>query len=233
MKKKALVIHSGGLDSSLCLALAAKEFGKDEVLSLSFNYDQRHSPELLQAQEICDEWKIDHTVISIQCMKSITRSALIGSDIPIHHEKGESANTLVMGRNGLMTRLGAIHAQHLGARCIFLGVLEDDGEQMGYRDCTRHYFDLKQEILRLDLADPLFEIRTPLVALSKKETFELSNKLGLLKFLLDKTISCYEGIRYHGCRRCPSCQIRNTAIAEFMQEHPDFQLPESYLLCCR
>jgi 7-cyano-7-deazaguanine synthase len=124
-----------------------------------------------------------------------------------------------------MVRLGAIHAQHLGAHYLYTGIIEVDAKKMGYRDCTRNYMDLKQEILRMDLADPLFEIRTPLVYMTKKETLELSYELGILPFLLQETISCYEGIKVQGCGKCPSCEIRNHAIAEFMSEHPNFPAP--------
>jgi 7-cyano-7-deazaguanine synthase len=224
MRKKAIVIHSGGLDSSLCLALAIKEFGAKDVLSLSFNYGQRHTPEIIQAAKICQAWGVDHVVLTIECMQEITRSALIGRSIAMRHD-GDAANTLVMGRNGLMARLGAIHAQSLGAKCIFLGILEVDGKRNGYRDCTREYMDLKQQIMRIDLADPLFEIRTPLVHKSKKESLEMSYQLGILDFLLRESITCYEGIPWQGCTKCPSCEIRNTALREFQLSHPQFLMP--------
>lgn len=195
MKKKAVVIHSGGLDSSLCLALAIREFGVENVLSLSFCYGQRHEPELKQAADICQCWGVDHVELSIECLQEITQSALIGNKIPIKHH-GQEANTIVIGRNGLMAQIGAIHANYLGAHCIFMGIIEVDAHKMGYRDCTREYVDLKQQSLRIDLADPSFEIRTPLVKMSKKETLELSHELGILEFLLDKSISCYEGVRH-------------------------------------
>ena len=225
MKKKAVVIHSGGLDSSLCLALAAREFGPSEVLSISFCYGQRHKPEITQAEKICKTWGIDHMLLNIDCLEKITESALIGHSIPMNQEDGKAANTLVMGRNGLMVRLGAIHAQHLGAHYIYTGIIEVDAKKMGYRDCTRAYMDLKQEILRQDLGDPMLEIRTPLVYMSKKETLELSYSLGILPFLLQESISCYEGKKLQGCGNCFSCEIRNNAIAEFLSEHKEFPAP--------
>lgn len=224
MQKKAVVIHSGGLDSSLCLALAIREFGPKQVLSLSFAYAQRHLPEIVQAAKISKAWGVDHVALSIDCLQEITSSALIGHAQPIYGKDGTS-NTLVMGRNGLMAHLGGIHAQHLGAKCIYLGIIEVDAERMAYRDCTREYMDLKEKILRLDFADPHFEIRTPLVYLTKCQTLELSYELGVLEFLLKESISCYEGIPHQGCRKCPTCQIRNEAIVEFMHLHPEFTLP--------
>ena len=226
---KAVVIHSGGMDSSLCLALAIREFGKNEVLSLSFLYQQRHSPELEQAAKICREWGVAHKVLPIDCMQEITNNALLDHQMPIQHGHGDNPpNTLVVGRNGLMARLGAIHANHLGAQYIYMGIIEVEGSHSGYRDCSRTYMDLKQELLRIDLNDSLFEIRTPLVKMSKKETMILGYELGILEFLLSETISCYEGIPKKGCNTCPACTLRQEGIFQFLKEFPSFKLP--YLL---
>src|SRR5665213_51599 len=163
MRKKTIVIHSGGMDSSICLALAMKEFSKENVLSLSFSYEQRHAREIRQAAKICHAWHVDHVVIPLECLQEITQNALMNPNIPIKHLPGQTPNTLVVGRNGLMARLGAIHANHLGAHCIYMGIIGVDGSNSGYRDCSRDYMDLEQHVLRIDLDDPKFEIRTPLV----------------------------------------------------------------------
>lgn len=218
MKKQAIIIHSGGMDSSLCLALAIREFGKENVLSISFRYDQRHAVELEQAAKICRDWGVAHVVLSIDCLKEITNNALMDPSIAIEHSDTCPPNTLVVGRNGLMARLGAIHAHHLGAHCIYMGVIEVEEANSGYRDCSRRYMDLMQEILRIDLDDPSFEIRTPLVKMTKKETMELGDRLGILPYLLQETVSCYEGVRGEGCGRCPACKLRNEGIRQFREE---------------
>ena len=188
MKKSAIVVHSGGMDSSLCLALALKEFGADEVLSLSFKYGQRHSLELERAGQICQAWNIDHIELSIDCLQQITYNALMDKVADIHHEVGKAPNTLVTGRNGLMARLASIHAQSLGAQCIYMGVIEVESANSGYRDCSREYMDLMQILMRIDLDDDAFEIRTPIVKMTKKETMELGHQLGVLDYLLKHTI---------------------------------------------
>jgi 7-cyano-7-deazaguanine synthase len=222
MKKKAVVVHSGGMDSSLCLALAVKEFGPENVLSVSFSYHQRHSLELIRAQEISAYFLVDHVEIDLSCLSQITESALIGNKTKIEHTKGEAPNTLVVGRNGLMARLASIHAQSLGAKCIYMGVMELEEANSGYRDCSRAYMDIIQSALRLDFSDPSFDIRTPLVKMNKKESMELGQKLGVLEYLLEKTVTCYEGIEKEGCLRCPACKLRNNGLKIFSLEHPEF-----------
>jgi 7-cyano-7-deazaguanine synthase len=221
MKKKAVVVHSGGMDSSLCLAVAVKEFGASEVLSLSFSYDQRHSDELKKAQEISAHFGVDHAEVSLNCLGQITESALIGKKTAIEHKTGEAPNTLVVGRNGLMARVAGIHAQSLGAHAIYMGVMELEEANSGYRDCSRSYMDIIQTALRMDFADPHFEIRAPLVKMTKKETMELGLKLGCIEYLLENTITCYEGIPREGCGKCPACKLRNEGLKIFSLEHPE------------
>lgn len=222
MKKKAVVVHSGGMDSSLCLALAVKDFGPENVLSLSFTYNQRHSIELERATTISQHFGVDHAELDLSCLSQITKSALIGNDQKIEHKKGETPNTIVIGRNGLMARLAGIHANSLGANAIYLGVMELEAANSGYRDCSREYMDVIQKALRMDFADESFEIRTPLVRMTKKETMELGYKLGVLEYLLETTVTCYEGIEKEGCMKCPACKLRNEGIKIFSLEHPSF-----------
>lgn len=228
MKKKAIVIHSGGMDSSICLALAAKEWGKENILSLSFLYQQRHSLEIEQAKRICFDWNIDHDTLDLSVLKKITDNALINSSTPINHIEGKAPNTLVLGRNGLMARLGAIYAQHLGADCIYMGIMELESSNSGYRDCSRAYMDLKQKILQIDLNHSTFEIKTPLVFLTKKQSLELAFELGVLEYLLTETISCYEEKRYFGCKICPACLLRNEGLRQFKVSYPNFILPNCF-----
>lgn len=223
MKKKAVVVHSGGMDSSLCLALAVKEFGTENVLSVSFTYNQRHSIELERATEISRHFNVDHVLLDLSCLSKITDSALIGNDKTIEHKPGEAPNTLVTGRNGLMARVAAIHANSLGAHCIYMGVMELEEANSGYRDCSRTYMDIVEAALKMDFADPSFEIRTPLVKMNKKETMELGFELGVLQYLLETTVTCYEGIPKEGCLKCPACKLRNNGLKIFSLEHPEFK----------
>lgn len=220
MQKKAVVVHSGGMDSSLCLALAIRDFSPADVLSLSFDYGQRHSNEVGRAQVIAQHMGVDHAVVKLSCLAQITSNALTNSSIPITHNQGEAPSTLVVGRNGLMARLAGIHAHSLGAHCIYVGIMGLEGANSGYRDCSRAYMDLVQAALRLDFADDGFEIRTPLVHMSKAETMELGHQLGVLEYLLEKTVTCYNGIPHKGCGTCPACLLRNEGLKAFLRTHP-------------
>ena len=206
---KAVVIHSGGMDSSICLALAIGEYGKDHVLSLSFSYGQRHQSELAAAKKIADNWGVAHEVIPLDFYRRLTRNALIDDTQAIAR-----GNTLVVGRNGLLARLGAIFAHSHGAQVIYMGVMGLEEANSGYRDCTREYMDLQEKILRIDLDDPEFEIRTPLVAMTKVQTLAVAEDLGVLQQLLDWTITCYEGFSGKGCGVCPACMLRNEGVRQ-------------------
>lgn len=225
MKKSVVVVHSGGMDSSLCLAVAIERFGRENVLSLSFRYGQRHSEELERAALICRRWDVDHVVVPLLCLTEVTDNALTNHEVPIEHREGQAPNTLVTGRNGLMARVAGIHANHIGARRIAMGIIEVESANSGYRDCSRHYMDLMQAILRIDFDDPDFEILTPVVAMTKAETMELGYELGVLEFLLQQTITCYDGVPLAGCRVCPACKLRNEGIREFQAKHPEFDVP--------
>lgn len=216
MRKQAVVVHSGGMDSSICLKLAVDRFGAGEVLSLSFRYGQRHSNELEQAAKICHDWGVNHHILQLDCLQEITENALMNQSLPIEHHLDTPPNTLVVGRNGLMARLAAIHADHLGAEKIYMGVIEVESANSGYRDCSRHYMDLMENILRIDLDNPRFEILTPVVKMTKCQTMALADNLGVLDYLLKETVTCYEGIRGRGCESCPACKLRNEGIDHYM-----------------
>lgn len=222
---EAIVLHSGGMDSSLCVAHAVERYGAERVLSLGFAYGQRHSDELVRAERIAEHFGVRRHVVELRFYASLTRNALMDADMPFEQRPGEAPNTLVTGRNGLMMRLGAILAEQLGARILYAGVIGVEAANSGYRDCTRHYVDLIQDILRLDLGDARFEIRTPLVHMTKAETMEFGLALGCLPFLLEATVTCYDGIPLAGCRRCQACELRNEGLAVFLAEHPDFVAP--------
>lgn len=221
-KKKAVVLHSGGIDSSTCLWIAKQDF---EVTSISFAYQQKHLSEIEAAYNICQEWGISRVVFHLDLLPHITSNALTNPQQAIIYSEG-SANTMVVGRNGLMAHLAGIYAHSIGASHLFLGVTEIEGVHNGYRDCSRNYFNIKEQILRIDLANPNFQIHTPVIHLNKKEILYLAHELKILSYLLEHTISCYQGISHLGCQKCPACHSRNNGLKEFLKETPSFYFPE-------
>lgn len=221
IKKKAIIVHSGGMDSTICLLLALEKYGKENILSMSFTYGQRHTNELNNAAQICEDLGIDHLVVNIDCLQQITKSSLLDKKLKMDNIDGQSPNTMVVGRNGLMARIAAIHADFIGAQCIYMGVMELEEANSGYRDCSRKYMDIVQAALRIDIDNPDFEIKTPLVYMNKKQSMELAYQMCKLEYLLENTMSCYEGVAGFGCGVCPACVLRNSGIKDFLQEHPD------------
>jgi 7-cyano-7-deazaguanine synthase len=211
---QAVVCHSGGMDSSISLAVAVQRFGAPNVMAVAFDYGQRHAQELLQAKKICDFFAVEQQVVDLRFMPYLTDNSLTGAGEMRHKQGQQAASSLVVGRNGLMLRLCAIIADSHAANYVYSGVTQVEADYSGYRDSDRNYIDLLQEILRIDLNNNEFEIITPVVALTKAQGMGLADSLGVLDFLLQNTLSCYNG-QMQGCGRCPACTLRQQGIAEF------------------
>lgn len=208
---KAVVIHSGGMDSSLCLKLAIEEFGRENVTALCFDYQQRNRSELQASATICERWQVKRKVFPLSDLKTITKSALLDPSLPLEEREGKYS-AWVVGRNGLMLQLGGVFCKHTMASTLWTGVMEHPESNSGYPDCSTRYIRLKETLLQIDLDDPNFTIRTPLIAMSKLESFTLAQTLGILDFLVSYTVSCYEGVPGRGCGLCASCILRNRAL---------------------
>ncbi len=212
---KAVVLHSGGMDSSITLRLAIEELGRNNVTALAFWYGQRHSNEIGCATRICKAWGIEQKIVDIDAMRHITTNALMDASLPMQREVGESPTTLVLGRNGLFVRLAAIYGDKIGADQVWIGVLESVDGNSGYRDCSRAYMNLKEQILRIDLDNPFFVVRTPLVFMSKAESLQVAKDLGVLEYLLKETLTCYAGVPKEGCGDCPACHLRKRGLTQY------------------
>lgn len=214
MTTDALVLHSGGMDSSICLLLAKKRFGSEKVLSVGFRYGQRHNSELDAAAEIADHFGIHRLVIDLPVLPGWEGSSLLSHSLPIQMLDG-LPNSFVPGRNGLFLMMSAPLARAVGAHLMYIGVMEIEGSFSGYPDCHRTYIDAVENVVRQDLQDPTFSIQTPLVSLSKAQTLEMASSLGALDYLLEHTVTCYNGVRGKGCGSCPSCTLRRAGEEEF------------------
>ncbi|MBQ3427971.1 MAG: 7-cyano-7-deazaguanine synthase QueC [Clostridia bacterium] len=216
MKRKALVVLSGGQDSTTCLFWATDKFGRENVCAIGFDYGQRHKKELECAAAICADEGIQYEVIPTPIINALSANALTREDIPVDKEKPEGTppNTLVEGRNLLFLSYAAIYAKTHGITDLVTGVCETDFS--GYPDC-RDVF-IKSLNVTLNLAmDYNFVIHTPLMWLNKSETWELADKLGVLETIYRRTLTCYNGIIGEGCGSCPACFLRKRGYDEYME----------------
>lgn len=215
--KKALVVLSGGQDSTTCLYWAVDKFGKENVTAVGFDYGQRHKKELECAADICAEEGIAYEVIPTPIINQLSANSLTRSDIPVEEKKPEGAppNTFVEGRNLLFLSYAAIYAKTHSITEIVTGVCETDFS--GYPDC-RDIF-VKSLNVTLNLAmEYNFVIHTPLMWLDKSQTWELADKLGVIDKIYKKTLTCYNGVIGEGCGHCPACFLRRRGYEQYMEK---------------
>ena len=212
MSSKAIVVFSGGQDSTTCLFKAIEEY--DEVVAVTFNYNQRHSQEIEVARAIAVDLGVTHHVLDMSLLNQLAPSALTRSDIEVKDgEAGKLPSTFVDGRNLLFLSFAAILAKQVGARHVITGVCETDFS--GYPDC-RDVF-IKSLNVSLNLAmDYSFVIDTPLMWLSKAQTWGLADELGRLDYVRHHTLTCYNGIQGDGCGECPACLLRRKGLDEYL-----------------
>ena len=214
--KKALVILSGGQDSTTCMYWAIQKFGKENVSAIGFDYGQRHKKELSCAEDICRNEGISYEVIPTPIINRLSANSLTRADIPVEKTKPEGAppNTFVEGRNLLFISYAAIYAKTHGITELVTGVCETDFS--GYPDC-RDVF-IKSLNVTLNLAmDYGFVIHTPLMWLDKSQTWEMADKLGVVDIIYNKTLTCYNGVLGEGCGNCPACFLRRRGYEEYME----------------
>ncbi|WP_100404183.1 7-cyano-7-deazaguanine synthase QueC [Bacillus solitudinis] len=210
--EKAVVVFSGGQDSTTCLFWALHHF--KEVATVTFNYGQRHSQEIECAKEIASELGVSFHVLDMGLINQLSANALTRDEIEVKEgEDGELPSTFVPGRNHLFLSFAAIYAKAQGARHLITGVCETDFS--GYPDC-RDIF-IKSLNVTLNLAmDEQFVIHTPLMWLNKEETWEMADEFNALAFIREKTLTCYHGIRGEGCGECPSCKLRQRGLDAYL-----------------
>ncbi|WP_100399713.1 7-cyano-7-deazaguanine synthase QueC [Bacillus sp. FJAT-44742] len=211
---KAVVVFSGGQDSTTCLFWALERF--KEVSAVTFQYGQRHSNEIDVAKDIAKELGVEHHVLDMELLNQLSPSALTRADIEMEEGKdGQPPNTFVEGRNLLFLSFAAIFAKQQGAKHVITGVCETD--YSGYPDCRDIFIKSLNVSLNLSM-DNEFVLHTPLMWLDKAETWELADKMGRLDYVKNKTLTCYEGIRGDGCGECPACVLRQRGYQQYIEE---------------
>ncbi len=228
MHTTALVLFSGGQDSTTCLAQALTRYQRVETIA--FDYRQRHSVELdarlqvlqqLRAQfpEWADKLGEDH-LLDLGVLGQVSETSLT-RDTAFKMESSGLPNTFVPGRNLLFLTLAAALAYRRGLEVLVTGVCETDFS--GYPDCRDDTMKAMQLALSLGM-DKRFLIETPLMWIDKADTWRLANSLGgkkLVDLIVEHTHTCYLGDREHrhawgyGCGACPACELRARGFAGF------------------
>lgn len=211
---QALVVFSGGQDSTTCLFQAMQQYGAENVQAITFAYGQRHGIELEHAAFIAQELGIRQTVLDLSLIIAITHNALTDAQAAIETDAQGMPNTFVDGRNALFLLYAAIYAKSQNIRDIFIGVCETDFS--GYPDCRQIFVQSMNVTLNLAMAYD-FRLHTPLMYLTKKETWALADELGVLDYIRTRTHTCYLGVD-GGCHECPSCVLRERGLAEYLAE---------------
>lgn len=209
---KALVVFSGGQDSTTCLFWAIERFA--HVEAVTFDYGQRHRLEIECAQEIAKELGIHHHILDMSLLNQLASNALTREEIKIEEgENGELPSTFVPGRNLLFLSFAGVLASQIGAKHLVTGVCETDFS--GYPDCRDMFVKSLNVTLNLSM-DQSFVIHTPLMWINKAQTWELADQLGVFEFVREKTLTCYNGIIADGCGECPACQLRKKGLEQYL-----------------
>lgn len=227
----ALVLFSGGQDSTVCLAWALKRFARVETIG--FTYGQRHAVEMDVRPGIRDALRAfdphwaerlgDDHVIDLVSLGQISETALT-RDAAIEMSDNGLPTTFVPGRNLVFLTFAAALAYRRGARHLVAGMCETD--YSGYPDCRDDTIKAMQVALTLGM-DRRFVLHTPLMWIDKAATFALAQEIGgdrLVHAVVELTHSCYLGDRSrrhdwgYGCGECPACELRAAGYAKWQQE---------------
>lgn len=215
---KAVVLSSGGVDSTTCLAIAVKKFGSKNVVAVSIFYGQRHQKELESAQKIAKFYNVEHYEFNMENIFKFSDSALLNSSTE-NLEKNSYAeqikknpriSTYVPFRNGLMISIAASFADGFfsGEETeIFIGVHQDDSQLNAYADCSENFISAMNQAVNIGTYEKI-KIVAPFVGKNKSEIV----KIGLdLKVPYELTWSCYERGEIP-CGKCATCIDRKKAF---------------------
>jgi len=214
LNEKALVVFSGGQDSTTCLFWAKREF--KEVEALSFRYGQKHVKEVELAHAIAMKAGVKHHIMDVPLIGSLGRNSLTDTSIKMDESKPEAScpNTFVPGRNLFFLSIATVFARENGIKHIVTGVSETD--YSGYPDCRDAFIKSLNVTLNLGL-ESQFIIHTPLMWINKAQTWALADELGVLDLVRNETLTCYNGIPGDGCGHCPACKLRREGLEKYLE----------------
>jgi 7-cyano-7-deazaguanine synthase len=214
---KVLVLSSGGVDSTTCLGLACNKYGKENVVSLSMFYGQKHNKELAAAKAVADFYGVEHIEMDLSPMFAMSDCSLLAhSDKEVPHESyseqlehtdGSPVSTYVPFRNGLFISAAASIALSKNCEKIYYGAHADDAAGNAYPDCSQAFNDAMNKAV-YEGSGGILKLEAPFVGVNKAEVV----KIGLeLNVPYELTWSCYEG-GDKPCGECGTCRDRMAAF---------------------
>ena len=216
---RALVVFSGGQDSTTCLGWAKNRF--NEVETITFDYGQKHRVEIEQARKIAQALHVKNTLLSLDAFSQLNDSALIDGSKDIGAQHSVHTNlpaSFVPNRNAIFFTLAHAFAQKHGIEHIIIGVNQTD--YSGYPDCREPFVKALELALNLG-SEATIAFHSPLMHLTKAETFALSKVEGVLDLVINESHTCYNGVHTHkhawgyGCGECPACVLRKQGWESF------------------
>lgn len=214
IQEPALVVFSGGQDSTTCLFWALKNFSK--VYAITFLYGQKHAQEVEIARGIAREAGVDFHLMDVSFISSLAQNSLTDSSMVMDESIPDGSsfpNTFVPGRNLFFLSIAAVHAREKGIRHIVTGVSQTDFS--GYPDCRDSFIKSLNVTLNLAMEEQ-FVLHTPLMWLDKSQTWALSDELGVLDLVRTRTLTCYNGVKADGCGQCPACKLRRAGLEKYI-----------------
>ena len=214
---KALVLFSGGLDSSVCLGLAVDKYGADQVIALSIYYGQKHRKELEASEQVAEYYGVKRITLDLgEIFKNSKCTLLEGSKEDIPHEEyseqlkktnGQPVNTYVPYRNGLFLSSAASIALSYDCQEIYYGAHADDAAGNAYPDTSQEFNKAISDAIYLGSGNAL-KIVAPFIDKTKAQVVAMGMKIGVP---FHKTWSCYEGVE-KACGTCGTCRDRIRAF---------------------
>jgi len=217
IKKKAVLIYSGGMDSfTLLHHILASGLARSDIATLTFNYGQKHVKEVEYAKHVCAELGIEHKVVDISAINSLLGGSSLTDDIAIpegHYEADNMKSTVVPNRNMILLSLAIAYAVSLEADTVYYGA--HSGDHAIYPDCRPEFVQKMDEVSRIANFQPV-AISTPFVNMSKIDILARGMELGLD---YTHTWTCYNG-REKACGKCGACVERLEAFSSNQQVDP-------------
>lgn len=191
--EKTLVILSGGQDSTTCLLMAIDKYKKENVCAISFIYNNKYKKDIECAKQICKELKVKHKIYDIGVLQDI------------------SGSNNFEGRNLILISLSAIYASTNNMNNVICGLAGDSI----HLDCSTKFFENLKNTIKIAIGMNI-NIEAPLINLNKNKIWEIADNLGYLKFIENKTFSCWNRQDKH-CMNCLSCKKRYEGLVKYLE----------------